>query len=91
MVILVRLSLASLNGFSESDRLYRSVEPNAESHQNNKNNFCCLVKLGGIAQLVAHLTEKPEVVGLIPSLAGNLFCCYFLPSTASRRAIVSYW
>ena len=41
-----------------------------------------------MAQTVGHLTQKPEVPGLIPGPA-----TYFrlTPSTDSRRAVVSYW
>ena len=39
--------------------------------------------LGHLVQLVAHLTQEPEVLGLIPGFVS--------PSAESRRAVVSYW
>ena len=38
---------------------------------------------GRVAQLVARLTQEPEVPGSIPGFVS--------PSANSRRAVVSYW
>ena len=39
-----------------------------------------------MAQLVAHLTEEPEVMGSISGPA-----IFVSPSADSKRAVVSYW
>ena len=41
-------------------------------------------ELGSMAQSVVHLSQEPDVLGLIPGPAIS-------PSTDSRRVVVSYW